>query len=376
MTELRLGEEVTFVRAERPEPAALDSARRGDLSAVSDAEVILVTCVKTKREQPAAARDLYSSPLFTKQRAYAERSGLPWFILSAEHGLVAPDEWLAPYERHLPDTPSSYQRAWGLWVVERLELLTGPLEGRSVEIHAGQGYVEAVRAPFVAKGASLVEPLAGLAHGQRLAWYGATAADATTTVSRLESRSASADIESVCETLLSEAQAITPAEFMDTKGVALRSPGLYSWWVDAAGAGDLSAGLGHHVEPGLIYAGLAGATRWPSGKRSSNTLWSRISGMHLGGRHEFSTFRRSLGAIHAQRLGQATIDEERLSEWIFAHLRLLAVPHPDPDTLGHVEHEMLNRLNPPLNLSGVPETPVRSRLKELRQPFARRKGAP
>jgi hypothetical protein len=65
--------------------------------------------------------------------------------------------------------------------------------------------------------------------------------------------------------------------------------------VDLAGAGDLSAGLGLPLEPGLIYAGLAGATRWPSGRRSTNTLWSRVAGMHLGGRHEFCTFRRSLG---------------------------------------------------------------------------------
>jgi hypothetical protein len=45
---------------------------------------------------PAAARDLYRSPLFRKERAYAEQSGVPWFILSAEHGLGAPDEWRTP----------------------------------------------------------------------------------------------------------------------------------------------------------------------------------------------------------------------------------------------------------------------------------------
>ena len=77
------------------------------------ADLLLVTCVKSKLTVPAAAKDLYVSPLFTRQRAYAENRGLPWFILSAEHGLVAPEEWLAPYERYLPDTPAAYRAAWG-----------------------------------------------------------------------------------------------------------------------------------------------------------------------------------------------------------------------------------------------------------------------
>ncbi len=45
---------------------------------------------------PSPAKDLYVSALFDKERAYAERTGIPWFILSAQHGLVAPDEVLEP----------------------------------------------------------------------------------------------------------------------------------------------------------------------------------------------------------------------------------------------------------------------------------------
>jgi hypothetical protein len=84
-----------------------------------------VTCVKSKPTSPAAAKDLYVSELFERQRRYDERRGIPWFILSAEHGLIAPDEWLAPWERCLPDTPAAYRTAWDRWVVERLELLVG-----------------------------------------------------------------------------------------------------------------------------------------------------------------------------------------------------------------------------------------------------------
>ncbi len=42
-------------------------------------------------------------------------------------------------------------------------------------------------------------------------------------------------------------------------------------WADAARAADLTAGLGHRLAAGLVYAGRAGAVR-PSGVRSTNTL--------------------------------------------------------------------------------------------------------
>jgi hypothetical protein len=117
----------------------------------------------------------------------------------------------------------------------------------------------------------------------------------------------------------------------------------------------------------LIYAGLAGATRWPSGKRSTNTLWSRIAGMHLGGNHEFSTFRRTLGSILAHASGDATIDEAALTAWMSRHLRVVAIASTDSDPLGRLEGEVLATIDPPLNLQGMTVTPIRARLKELRR---------
>ena len=111
----------------------------------ADGHIVLVACVKSKGTRPAAAKDLYTSALFRKERAYAERAGVPWFILSAEHGLVAPDEWLAPYERYLADTTASYRLAWGGWVAARLDLLAGPLSDKVVEIHAGSTYLDVIR---------------------------------------------------------------------------------------------------------------------------------------------------------------------------------------------------------------------------------------
>ncbi len=142
---------------------------------------------------------------------------------------------------------------------------------------------------------------------------------------------------------------------------------MYAWWVDEAGASDLTAGLGHRVEAGLIYVGQAGATRWPSGRRSSNTLQGRLVGMHLGSRADFSTFRRTLGAALGTSLGLEGPDDARLSEWMQEHLRVVVVPVPDGDVLGRLEQRLLERLDPPLNLQGRPPTPLRTSLSSLRR---------
>jgi hypothetical protein len=103
--------------------------------------------------------------LFVRARSYAERLDVPWFVLSAEYGLVQPDEWIGPYDRYLPDTPLAYRQAWGAWALARLELLLGDLRGRMVEVHASEAYVAPLRAALEARTARVVEPLAGLPWG-------------------------------------------------------------------------------------------------------------------------------------------------------------------------------------------------------------------
>lgn len=175
------------------------------------------------------------------------------------------------------------------------------------------------------------------------------------------------DAAPIIELLSDGRSAISPRELLSTARERLSTPGLYSWWVDDAGAADLSRGLDEPVSRGLIYAGLAGATRWPSGKRSSNTLWGRLSGMHLGGRHDFSTFRLSLGAILAEASAWSDIDEAALTAWMHKHLCVIAIPHADGDTLGRLEGGVLRTLDPPLNLDKVTKTELRVKLSGLRK---------
>ena len=134
--------------------------------------IALVGCVKTKRQGTHEAKDLYVSPLFVRRRAYVERLGLPWFILSAAHGLVAPEERLHDYERTLNRMTAGERRAWGERVIEDLRTRLGDLAGLVVEVHAGSHYVKAVEAGLRASGATIVVPTAHLGLGEELAWYG------------------------------------------------------------------------------------------------------------------------------------------------------------------------------------------------------------
>jgi hypothetical protein len=265
-----------------------------------------------------------------------------------------------------PETPKPFRAAWGAWVAERLELLIGPLEGLEIEIHASAAYSQACTPYLAAKGAVVARPLAGLRQGEQLAFYGRTTTSEHTPPEETGARDVPVAVECVAA-LLDEHHAVTPAFFLAQDSASLRVPGLYSWWVDEAGAADLSRAAHVTIEPGLVYAGLAGATRWPSGKRSPSTLWSRIAGNHLGGNHESSTLRRSLLALLAGPDGGDHPDEGSLTAWMQAHLRVIAVPHEDRDSLAALEAVVLTALDPPLNLRAMPSTPLRRSLKEPRR---------
>lgn len=142
-----------------------------DVTEHISADIVLVSCVKTKLSEVAAARDLYTSPLFRKERAYAELQGVPWYILSAEYGLVSPLQRIAPYERYLPKESQIFRDNWGARVVAELDEVEGPIRGKVIEVHSNAVYLEAIRSRLQSHGAVIVEPLLGLQFGKRLQWY-------------------------------------------------------------------------------------------------------------------------------------------------------------------------------------------------------------
>jgi len=341
-----------------------------------NASGILLGCVKLKVSHKAPAKDLYRSPLWASRRAYAEASGRPWMILSAMHGLVDPEERLAPYDLALTDLDAHERRSWGERVAYALEQRFGDLTGTVFEIHSGDAYRRAIEPGVLARGGRIEAPLRGLPLGSQLAWYASRSSAAGPAAIRRRASTA-AELRAAIRALDTAAVRVPARDWPD--GLArLDHPGLYSWWVDDAGAVELSDGLGHRVQPGRIYAGQTGATKWPSGKAGAATLAGRIGGNHLRGRIRGSTFRLNVASCLARplalvRTAPRQLDspsEARLSGWMRDHLEVAVFPVADRDPLGDLEHRVLRKLDPPLNLDGMPPTPLRSDLTRRRARLA------
>ncbi len=130
--------------------------------------VALVSCVKLKMASAAPARDLYVSSLFRGMRAFAEANADTWYILSAQHGVLRPDQVTAPYERTLNKMRKPERTAWALRVQKTLcEILPAQAE---VILLAGMRYREDVE-PFLRdRGYSVTVPMDGLGFGNQLKW--------------------------------------------------------------------------------------------------------------------------------------------------------------------------------------------------------------
>ncbi|MDE0007203.1 MAG: helix-turn-helix domain-containing protein [Gammaproteobacteria bacterium] len=135
--------------------------------------LFLVSCVKTKLSRPAPAKDLYVSDWFRKARTIVERGGSDWRILSAEYGLVHPNEQIRPYEKTLKTMRKAERRAWADRVLGALEPCLDGVD--SVVFFAGETYREFLQPALRNHGVSIEVPMQGLAQGHQLAWLGARA---------------------------------------------------------------------------------------------------------------------------------------------------------------------------------------------------------
>lgn len=136
-----------------------------------DADLYLVSCVKSKNNVPMSARDLYASAWFRKARACVERTGRPWAILSAKHGLVWPSDTIAPYEKTLRTMSLPQRRQWADTV---LASLAPHLVGvRTITMLAGATYRELLMHELQMQDIEILVPMEGLSQGRQLQWLDA-----------------------------------------------------------------------------------------------------------------------------------------------------------------------------------------------------------
>jgi hypothetical protein len=131
--------------------------------------IYLVSCVGKKRAEATQAKDLYASEWFFRARAFVERTGSPWFILSAKFGLVAPDQTIQPYEQTLNTMRRAERQAWAEQVQQQMERAL-PAGGRCV-VFAGQRYREFLM-DYLTQRYTTDVPMEGLAIGKQLRWLG------------------------------------------------------------------------------------------------------------------------------------------------------------------------------------------------------------
>jgi hypothetical protein len=126
----------------------------------------LVGCSRLKLAQPAPACELYVSPLFKLASRYCAATCDLWFVLSALHGLVGPEEIIEPYDQSLRQWSRAKRNVWA-------ERVVGQMRGRGLLaasnrflLHAGATYAN----PLVER-LKIEQPLKGLGIGERLCWY-------------------------------------------------------------------------------------------------------------------------------------------------------------------------------------------------------------
>jgi hypothetical protein len=132
--------------------------------------VALVGCSAAKLKYAAPARELYTSGMFRAALAYAERNCDALLIVSAYHGVVAPNALVGPYNRSLRLASKAERVAWGERTIA--SLLPSFKVPPQLVILAGQLYADALACGAYQHDLPWPEePLRGIAgFGPRITW--------------------------------------------------------------------------------------------------------------------------------------------------------------------------------------------------------------
>jgi hypothetical protein len=145
-------------RYRRYRPERDPDAVRTSPGVVTGVHVVLVGSSGATAGSARPAGALFTSSGFARARDAAVASGRPWFVLSARHGLLDPDDVVGPFDDLIGDRPAGYRAAWAEWVVARLADRVR-LPGAVVEVHGGVDFAQPLRGPLTRRGAHLEVPL-------------------------------------------------------------------------------------------------------------------------------------------------------------------------------------------------------------------------
>lgn len=342
-------------------------AEADDDPAVEIADVILLGSVGDRAMVPAPAKEVFRDQAFQLSRLDAETSGSQWFILSAEHGLVAPDEWMSPDSRTLAEMDLDYRVVWAAWVVTRLRSLVGSLEGKNVRVDAPDAFVGPLFADLQEAGAIVtsgrLSPTSK--RSDRLTSVPRAAGPTADDAGSHDDAASSAAGHAMAH-LADPRQAVPAAEAASLPD----APGLYGWFVDPVGARILNRCLMLPVRAGLVFVGQVGGSSWQTLADPVRTLRDHVDQVQLHGDSHGSTFRMALATVLREYLSMTSLEDPRLTEWMLRHLSVSAWVSENASSLPALEQLVVAELSPPLNVDHLAATQYRVRLNQMRSNLA------
>jgi hypothetical protein len=350
------------------------------------ADVLLLAGSGERVLVPAPAREVYRADRFQAARLRAQARGATWFVLSAEHGLLEPGEWVSPDSRDLADLDPVYRSVWAQWVLVRLESLDGPVAGRRVHLVAPAAYVGPLAAVLQDAGAEVTVggdeprpvPVVGeprVAVEPAVPVLRAEADDEEAPLTAPDPRAEQAPpvqagsaqdapsdtVLAAVEHLAGVEHAVRPQDLDAIQEVA----GVFAWHVDAEGARVLNRSLMLPVGAGVLHVGHAGAV----GRTDDvvTTVRHLVQTVQLHGRSRSSTFRAALATILQEPLRAHGLDDPVVADWMQQHLRVVTWPMHDREAIRELAQHVVEQLEPPLNVDHLRAGEVRRRLGELRR---------
>ena len=132
-------------------------------------KIYLVSCVKTKIQTGQhQAKNLYISTWFKYARQYAETHADQWFILSAKHCLVEPDQLIENYEETLNTKRKTERLEWAKAVFYQIQKHVTHAD--TVVFLAGVNYREFLAPRLERLGCRIEIPMKSLRQGQQTSW--------------------------------------------------------------------------------------------------------------------------------------------------------------------------------------------------------------
>jgi hypothetical protein len=359
-------------------------------------DVILLGSIGDRVNVPAPAKEVYREVAFQLGRLDAELSGSEWFVLSAEHGLLAPNEWMSPDSRTLADMEPSYRVVWAAWVVARLQSMVGSLDGMIVRVDAPTAFVGPLFSVLQDTGAAVTSGGVGTASVVEHA-------DEVDDEVEVEAHEVDAPIEQVetleaepvvPEPVVPEPVVPAPVSLATVSDIGARTsiaqhlsdnrntvpaaehdslpivPGLYAWHVDPIGARVLNRCLRLPVRAGVVFVGEVGGSTWHALVDPVLNLRDHLDRVQLHGRTRASTFRMTLATVLGDHLDMTSLDDPRLTDWMIEHLSIATWGVDDGNGLRELARGVIDELDPPLNVDHLASTEYRARLQQMRGELA------